>query len=505
MKKMLAMLLSLLMVISCCALPAFAAEEEPVKLSILKAGSTSVWDPVNNPALAKIQEEANVELDVHLVDDITQSINLAMASGEMTDIIVAPNFTFLEYVNTGYLVELSDLLEEHGQNLLANISQQGWDYVTLDGQIYCIPQENLNSKWPTAIRSDWVEKLGFEVKDTYTVSELKEILIAFAKNDPDGNGVEDTYGMNAYGGGWKNTCLAIYGAFGGQPDQYYLDEDNQFYAFNTSDGFRNALTYIHELWEAGAIDPEFFVAGGDQAKQKATNGKIGYFTGWWSAVRDVVTNGFVELVPDGDFKRVYVTSDDGTMQGVTDNGLITNTTFITTNCEDPVAAMKFLNYLMEDGYMLATYGMEGVHYDTDEEGRVSNVFSGNVDYTPLAQVVRRLDQVRFHDARPLGEDADKATKLTYDFQMIQYAENQALYTSIFYGLPTTNESLEYNNELSNYVSTKVVEFITGETEITDETWKEYKDEWTAKGGVKVLESYAKLYNETNGTDYTVAE
>ena len=33
---------------------------------------------------------------------------------------------------------------------------------SVNGDIYAIPQENKNYKWPTAIRMDWVEKLGYD-------------------------------------------------------------------------------------------------------------------------------------------------------------------------------------------------------------------------------------------------------------------------------------------------------------------------------------------------------
>ena len=278
MKKVIALILALAMVLSISAVA--LADEKPVKLSIMKSADDSVYDPVNNPALAKILEVNNIELELHMVDDITQSVNLAMASGELCDIIASPKLTVMEYMSSGYVLPLNDLLDQYGQDLKARIPEAVWEFVTLGGDIYAIPQENKNYKWPTAIRMDWVEKLGYEKKTEYTVSELKQILIDMATKDPDGNGENDTYGMNAYGGGWKNTNIAIYGAFNGIPDQNYLSEDGYIYSYNTSDDFRAALTYLNELWTAGAIDPEFFVASEDQAQQKAANGKIGYFTSW---------------------------------------------------------------------------------------------------------------------------------------------------------------------------------------------------------------------------------
>ena len=497
MKKVIALILALAMVLSISAVA--LADEKPVKLSIMKSADDSVYDPVNNPALAKILEVNNIELELHMVDDITQSVNLAMASGELCDIIATPKLTIMEYISSGYVLPLTDLLAEYGQTLTEKIPDYVWEYVTVGGDIYGVPQENKNYKWPTAIRMDWVEKLGYEKKTEYTVSELKQILIDMATKDPDGNGENDTYGMNAYGGGWKNTNIAIYGAFNGIPDQNYLSEDGYIYSYNTSDDFRAALTYLNELWTAGAIDPEFFVASEDQATQKAANGKIGYFTSWWNGVKVLCENGFADLNPDGWYDVIYVTSDDGKTQGVLDNGLITNTTFITSTCKNPEAAMKFLNYLVTDeGFELMQYGMEGYHFEYNEDGTVNNIFQLNKDYLPLTGLVRLLGT---GGLAPLSEDASRAQQMIWPFENTQHILGLPVYQDLFYGLPTTQEALEYATEVANYVTSKVVEFVTGATPINDETWAAYKTEWAAKGGMKVLESYAKQYNELNKTEY----
>lgn len=497
MKKVIALILALAMVLSISAVA--LADEKPVKLSIMKSADDSVYDPVNNPALAKILEVNNIELELHMVDDITQSVNLAMASGELCDIIASPKLTVMEYMSSGYVLPLNDLLDQYGQDLKARIPEAVWEFVTLGGDIYAIPQENKNYKWPTAIRMDWVEKLGYEKKTEYTVSELKQILIDMATKDPDGNGENDTYGMNAYGGGWKNTNIAIYGAFNGIPDQNYLSEDGYIYSYNTSDDFRAALTYLNELWTAGAIDPEFFVASEDQATQKAANGKIGYFTSWWNGVKVLCENGFADLNPDAWYDVIYVTSDDGKTQGVLDNGRVSNSTFITTTCKNPEAAMKFLNYLATDeGYELFQYGWEGLHFEYNEDGTTTSIYQLNKDYLPLTGLVKWQSA---GGLAPLKEDATRAQQMIWPFENTQHILGLPVYQDLFYGLPTTQEALEYATEVSNYVTSKVVEFVTGATPINDETWAAYKTDWAAKGGMKVLESYAKQYNELNKSEY----
>ena len=80
----------------------------------------------------------------------------------------AGSFSHYEYMDSGMILPLNDLLDQYGQNLKERISQAAWDTVTVNGQIMAIPYENMRDKYMNGIRADWLEKLGFEVKDTYT-------------------------------------------------------------------------------------------------------------------------------------------------------------------------------------------------------------------------------------------------------------------------------------------------------------------------------------------------
>jgi len=66
---------------------------------------------------------------------------------------------------------------------------------------------------------------------------------------------------------------------------------------------------------------------------------------------------------------------------------------ITTACEDPVAAIKFLDYLCSDeGQVLVNWGLEGVNYHIDEEGHryrtdeEANEANSNKDYAKTTGV-----------------------------------------------------------------------------------------------------------------------
>lgn len=507
MKKLVALFLCALMALSLCS--AALADEAPVTLSILLANNDTSTLNTDRPFVKKIFEATNVVLDATIVhsDNLGQTLNLSIASGEPYDIMEAGSFSHYEYMDSGMILPLNDLLDQYGQNLKERISQAAWDTVTVNGQIMAIPYENMRDKYMNGIRADWLEKLGFEVKDTYTLSEMKEILIAFTEKDPDGNGENDTYGFNGHQINWPISFYGFSGANGGIPDQYYLNDNNEFYAFNVSDGLRATLEYMNDLWNCGALDPEFFVLNQDQSKIKMANGKAGFYSGWWSCSKSFVESGLTEIDPNANLKLIYITSDDGKTSGMRDIGCLFREVMISSTCKHPEAAISFLDYLITDeGFMLSTYGTEGEDYVYTESGNVqkTNPTVTDVDLVSLGMIVNDMSKSTLGLVAPT-EESSEIEKALYTFNLEQYNPNNInLYTSIFYGIPTPTEQTEYGNELDTYVSSKVVEFVTGTTELNDENWEAYKTEWVNKGGLKVLQAYADAYNSLQGTDYVVA-
>lgn len=483
--------------------PETLQSQEPVELTIMKAGDSSAVIE-GNQAIEMIEKACNVKLNIILPDDLTEAISLALASGNLPDILVSSKFDYQNYYDSGYFLELTDLLNKYGSEVMIHISQEAWDLTTVNGgKIYGIPGEGKNSKYVTALRKDWLNSLNIEVKENYTVDEFASILHAFTYNDPDQNGQNDTYGLSALedGANWEKTLMAVFGAFGGQPNQTYLVGE-EFVPFNVSDDFRAALQYLNELWSDGVMDPEMFILNSEQAVQKIVQGKSGAFCSWWSGPKSVFEAGIEDITPEADFAKVFITSNDGTKVGMLDNGLIQYMTMITTACEHPEEAMKLINYMMTDeGYMLITWGVEGFNYKLDENNYVIEL-NVEKDWWPLAATVRRLDAP---DREKVPASDSKADKTIVDFELIQEPKvNAPLYQSAFYGLPITTEEIELGADLKAFVTKSVISFITGEIALTDENWAAYKQEWIQKGGQKILDSYTAEYNKIKSASYKSA-
>lgn len=493
-----------------------------------------------------------IEIEWRLYEDREQQLPLLMAANDVPDIVISDSTNYMEYLDTGYFLEdLMPLLEEYGKNILANVEQRSLDLCTLEGRgLVAIPCENFYYKFRTIIRTDWVEKLGFEVKRVYTLSEIKEIWTAMATQDPDGNGVADTFGLGTRfnGGDWTQSFMPIFGAFNGMIDQYYLDEESgTAYCYNYSDDFRAALTWLSEMYELGAIDPEIFVLNYDQALIKAAQGKAGTFSGWWNVMANLLDAGLFELQPEARLDFIYITSDDGKYEGNKDNGTIWKTSLISNECKYPEAAIAIIDLmhtyegqgggnaalLDENGQYIYEEGAEPSEYtrlyesinwtkeanSTDEDehykaGWRMSPFENLFNNLALRQANQNRMLVR---TMPEGGD-DPAVYTTPEWRteyrnylnykgdmMHDNPDHMGVYTSDFYGLPVTTEALDYKAGLETLTTDWVVELVTGKKDVTDDAvWNAYLKEADAKGAQKVLESYLAEYNELNGTSYTAA-
>ena len=73
------------------------------------------------------------------------------------------------------------------------------EYCSIDGEMFTFGYMPNTSKYPNmgVWRRTWLEAIGEEVPKT--LEDAERVWYAFTKNDPDGNGVNDTYGLSAGG------------------------------------------------------------------------------------------------------------------------------------------------------------------------------------------------------------------------------------------------------------------------------------------------------------------
>jgi putative aldouronate transport system substrate-binding protein len=264
-----------------------ASGERPVIELLLNTGDQLPPDDRN--FIKQALDEA-LGIDLRLVgfasdDDLRTQLNVRMAAGNAPDLIRVTRATMSEYAQKGMLLDLTPYAAEL-EGVKSLVGEDALTKGMIGETLYAIPRTPdplYHTYW---IRTDWLENLGLEMPET--LEELREVLVAFREQDPDGNGNKDTYGLT---GQSLSTFGPIFAAFGvtapasawgtGSPDALYLEDGQLVNGLNDPD-MAAALEYIRQLIADDLVDPEWPANTGLRHQEKAFQGVAGVVYAHWA-------------------------------------------------------------------------------------------------------------------------------------------------------------------------------------------------------------------------------
>jgi putative aldouronate transport system substrate-binding protein len=208
-------------------------------------------------------------------------LNLAIASNELPDIIYCTNQGQMSrLIEAGLVEDLSALFDAYASPALKQSFESdggmAMKQTSFEGKLYGMPKGPvvMNNLEYAYIRQDWMDKLGLTAPKT--TEDLLAIAEAFAKNDPDGNGTADTYGLVIGNQPYEN-YMEIRGfanCFGAYPTTWILKDGKLAYG-SVQPEMKNALAALAKLYLDGAIDKEFVAKNAFAASSDAVAGKGG--------------------------------------------------------------------------------------------------------------------------------------------------------------------------------------------------------------------------------------
>lgn len=183
--------------------------------------------PEDAEMIAYIEDRFDVDLEVWNLENkrYEELLDLELAQGKIPDLFrIRQPHDLLKYQMQGVLAEISpEVLEQYAPNIVQRIRDYDSHYLEygkINGGLYGIPAINQTNiyRTPVVYREDWLKQLGLEVPKT--LDEFETVMYAFAKDDPDGNGKQDTYGLSREG------LNVVFGAFGQAvfTEQLYFNE-----------------------------------------------------------------------------------------------------------------------------------------------------------------------------------------------------------------------------------------------------------------------------------------
>lgn len=316
---------------------------------------------------ARFKEITGVELEIIQPDHNTyyDQVALAFTSDTAPDALILGSAQYTAYATQNALWDMTAAWENSETKASGRVQENYVDALRVNGSLYGFSPASGNG-CVTYIRKDWLDNLGLEIPTTY--DEYVEMLRAFTEDDPDGNGINDTYGVTAAGIIGPEIPYTNYlPEFwqDGYPD-FYQKADGTWADGFTEDSMKNALARLKDAYGKGYIDMEVATNTTSACRDKFYAGNTGVFTYWAGKWNLTIEENVRTNFPDAEVIAIAPITELG--QYVERQAPVWA---ITNASKNPEGVFKYLFESMVDGgegQMLWTYGVEGIHYEKDASG-----------------------------------------------------------------------------------------------------------------------------------------
>lgn len=335
----------------------------------------------------------------------------------------------------GAFVDLNEYVwDEEKYPNLSGMSKDVAANLTVNGKLIGIPRTRVIGREGLSYRQDWAEKLGVELPENATPEDVYNLLYAFTYGDPDGNGIDDTIGMEmtSYTGVF-DIIQTWFGCGNG-----WQMVNGKLMPVWTTDEYFEAVDYIKRLYDDGLMPKDYASRPTDSWSNGCKSGENGVFI-------DVLDGGkriwqyfeaketFTPSVLDNSQAAsmvLYGAVNGSTLATAGYNGYFTLSAESLNTPEKIEAALTLLDRLNDREMLILTqYGIEGIHYvmagqllvDTD---KTDSVLSG--DYLGLNQMLAYLPSTEVAVV-PVQEDKFSTAQNEAYAKAAQYAvSNPAL-------------------------------------------------------------------------------
>ncbi|HOJ10680.1 MAG TPA: hypothetical protein PK733_08820 [Clostridiales bacterium] len=366
-----------------------ANKEERYKITVV-APTAAPYD--NNSDMVKFfTENSNIDWDMQYIESAkaAEIMNLRFASGDIPDIYSNLGYAkFYDLVNEGIGGTISEkLLRSTAPNIAKYFDELGDNCWTVakheNGELFTFPGINAEYMYGSAIiwRQSWLDKFGEEIPRT--LKDAERIFYKFAKEDPDGNGKDDTYALSADG------MTQVFRAYGVM--DIFEDENGTLQYPVTSPKYTEALNLLAKWYKDGVLDPEYITGenkGGYAALSHSfCSGRIGFtakgINNHWRPVEWLKE--YPSIAPAANQELFNQTFPEETYSygyplegpyGDKSTGM-TNYSYwsgfskkFTDDIPKLTAFLKFVEWSNgfnnPEDYLLVRYGIKGKHWDYDQ-------------------------------------------------------------------------------------------------------------------------------------------
>lgn len=329
-------------------------------------------DNYESPVSQEIKKITGVTIDKEFaVGDPSEKLSFMAASGEYPDFIYALEYSNI-IVDAGGYLRLNELIDEYGPNIkkiygddLGRLRYSGDDDSIYTLGLPTVDEVMFRPESAFQLQHAVLKELGYPKMET--LADLEAAVESYMEKYPEING-QKTLGLSLLADDWRikisTTNPAVLSTGGANDGEWYYEDGKAILHLRRPEE-REYFRWLNGMNAKGLLDPESFIQKYDQYQAKISEGRVlALADSLWEyaeAEQSLVASGMPErtygmfplVLEEGTKYAEFRPTGYGGGYGVG----------ISTSCEDPIAAIQFLDWMCTDeAQILARWGLEGLHY-----------------------------------------------------------------------------------------------------------------------------------------------
>jgi putative aldouronate transport system substrate-binding protein len=440
----------------------------------------------DNEYIRYLKEKTGVEvvLDSPGTAGYIDKLNVLMASGSYPEAFaVSDRDLIMKYAKDDLLADLTPYINDTAKypNIKKVMPADSWLPVTEKGKVYAFPYSRPDGLSQVVyVNKVWLDKLKLPIPKT--VDDFYNVMKAFALNDPDGNGKNDTFGLltNNNVDAGARIFKAAFNA------EAYSIRNGKVTPPEITPEYKDFLKFMNKLVNEKILDPEFPTITSPIFQQKFKSLRYGVISGFWhypsglEIPKDVMDQYIAVELP---LQR------DGKPSSFSYPSLNRHYVAIPKTTKNIDQLMKFLDWAVSpEGMKFSFLGVPNYNYK--ESG-------GKIELAEqLAPIHWSFSLVR---TGRLTDDIKKYIGVVYPKEAV---DNLDLAVKI--GKPDMlRAALSYYPELAGFNLSKITgeyttKAILGNADV-DKTWDDYVSRYMSAGGEKAIQFWTNWYNTEGKT------
>lgn len=488
---------------------------EPVNYSIMFSDQPTYPYKKEWRLWSAIKEKTNVSFDVNVVaaTEYENKKSLLVNSGD-APFIIPKTYDESAYVAGGQIVPISDWVQ-YMPNYQKAVKAWGMERdlqqkLKSDGKYYVLPGlwESPGAGYSYMIRKDIFEKAGVDVKGQegkWTYEDFYQAL----KKVKESTGAKYVMSDEFTGKSTLNITAAQYGVTGGwgvANGTRFNEQTKQFEFANSTNEFKDYVTFLNKLVKEGLLDPESFTQDDKTAQAKFYKGDTYVMNANYQILADSKTK---MQVPNAD---LYMIVQPGGPKGMLqiETSRLENGVMISQNAlkklgkDNFIKMLRFVDWLWysDEGQTLSLWGVEGETYTKDASGSITLKpdisFNGmNPTATKKLNIDFGFGGGNFAYGGSTKLRMSKMTEGEKDYlSRIQTHRKPRTIAPPIMGTPDESEQMNLiSKPLMDYVDTMTLKFVTGQANITND-WNAYVAQVEALGGSRYIKMANDIFNKT---------